>query len=42
MGVRDRFEVPSDPELRLTWAIAVGSVITLVVLARVFRDVNPG
>lgn len=38
----DKFEVPTDPELRLTWVIAVGAVVVLLVIGRVFHDVNPG
>lgn len=37
-----KFEIPTDPELRITWLIGVGCVATLVLLTRVFRDVNPG
>lgn len=42
MALRDKFEVPSDPEVRGVWVIAVGAVVVLVVIARAFRDVNPG
>lgn len=42
MAIRDKFEIPTDPELRLTWVIAVGSVVVLFAIARIFRDVNPG
>lgn len=32
---------PTDPEVKITAAIAFGSVAVLVLIARVFRDVNP-
>jgi len=35
----DKFEIPSDPMVRMAGAITVGAVLLLVVIARVFRDV---
>jgi hypothetical protein len=37
----DKFEFPKDPEVRATGAIALGALLVLVVIGRVFRDVNP-
>jgi len=41
MSEGSRFEVPADPEVRLTAAITLGALVVLVVIGRVFRDVNP-
>lgn len=35
-----RFEFPTDPEVRLTAVIVLGALAYLVVISRVFRDVN--
>lgn len=40
MSIADKFEKP-DAELAATAGIAIGAVVLLVVLARVFRDVAP-
>jgi len=37
----DKFEVPTDPMVRMAGAITIAAVVVLVVIARVFRDVNP-
>ena len=37
----EKFAVPTDPEIRMTWVIGVSAVAVLVLLGRVFRDVNP-
>lgn len=37
---KDSFEFPKDPEVKLTAAIALGALLFLVVVSRVFRDVN--
>ena len=39
--MRDKFEFPSDPEVRMAGAITIGAVLVLVLIGRVFRDVNP-
>ena len=39
--MRDKFELPTDPTVRLAGLITVGAVLVLVVIGRVFRDVNP-
>lgn len=33
--------MPEDSDVRLTGALVIGSVLLLVVIARVFRDVAP-
>lgn len=42
MALSDKFELPSDPELKGVWLIGVGAVVVLVLIGRAFRDVNPG
>jgi hypothetical protein len=36
-----KFELPSDPMVRMAGAITIGAVVLLVIIGRVFRDVNP-
>lgn len=40
MADRKGFAFPTDPEVRLTAAIALGAVAWLVLCGRIFRDVN--
>lgn len=34
--------LPTDPDIRASAVIVIGAVVVLVVVGRVFRDVNPG
>jgi hypothetical protein len=36
---KDKFEVPTDPMVKMAGAITIGAVLLLVIIARVFRDV---
>lgn len=36
-----RFALPGDPDVRLAAGIVIGAVVLLVVIAHVFRDVQP-
>lgn len=38
----EKFEVPADPELRLTALLVLLALAYLIFISRVFRDVNPG
>jgi len=35
----DKFEMPTDPMVKMAGAITIGAVLLLVIIARVFRDV---
>jgi len=37
----DKFAIPEDPMVRMAGAITIGAVVLLVIIGRVFRDVNP-
>lgn len=42
MALREKFQLPDDPEVKIGGAIVIGAVVFLLVVGRVFRDVNPG
>lgn len=36
-----KFEVPTDPTVKIAGAITIGAVLVLLFIGRAFRDCNP-